>query len=87
TPCGQVDEQALINLLGDGSVTLPERAIDVDGLVFNLTGIETQKGITLQEIIVPTFNGENIDPTTIDCNFNGLDVMRIFAQMEYALKN
>ena len=87
TPCGQVDEQALINLLGDGSVTLPERAIDVDGLVFNLTGIETPKGITLQEIIVPTFNGEKIDPTTIDCNFNGLDVMRIFAQMEYALKN
>ena len=86
-PCAQVDEQALIDMLGDGSVTIPSHALDVDGLVFSLTGIKTPKDITLQDIIPPTFNGEKVDPSTIDCNFNGLDVMRIFAQMEYALKN
>ena len=74
-------------MLSDGSVTLPYSAIDVDKLVYNLTGIETPKDIKLQDIIPPTFNGEKIDPTTIDCNFNGDDVMRIFAQMEYSLKN
>ena len=87
TPCNDVDEQAIIDILGDGSVKLPENAIGVDELVFNLTGIETPKDIKLQDIIPPTFNGEKIDPTTIDCNFNGDDVMRIFAQMEYSLKS
>ena len=86
-PCSEVDEQEIKDNLGDGSVALPERAIDVDRLVYNLTGIETPKDMKLQDIIPPTFNGEKIDPTTIDCNFNDDDVMRIFAQMEYSLKN
>lgn len=84
-PCAEIDEQAIIASLSDGSVTLPKHAIDVDRLVYNLTGIETPKDMKLQDIIPPTFNGEKIDPSTIDCNFNGDDAMRIFAQMEYAL--
>ena len=86
-PLAEIDEQAIIDMLGDGSVTLPDSAIDVDKLVYNLTGIETPKDMKLQDIIPPTFNGEKIDPSTIDCNFNGDDAMRIFAQMEYSLKN
>ena len=85
-PCAEVDEQAIIDMIGDGSVTLPKNAIDVDRLVYNLTGKETPKDIKLQDIIHPTFNGEEIDPSTIDTNFNNDDVMRIFAQMEYSLK-
>lgn len=85
-PCTDVDEQAIIDMLGDGSITFPDSAVDVDRLVYNLTGIETPKDMKLQDIILPTYNGEAIDPTTIDCNFNGDDVMRIFAQMEYSLK-
>ena len=87
TPCNDVDEQAIIDMLGDGSVTLPDSAIDVDKLVYNLTGIETPKDMKLQDIVPPTFNGEKIDPSTNDSNFNGDDAMRIFAQMEYSLKN
>ena len=86
-PCADVDEQSIIDILGDGSVTLPDAAIDVDRLVYNLTGIETPKDMKLQDIIPPTFNGEKIEPSTIDYNFNGDDVMRILAQMEYSLKN
>ena len=86
-PCTDVDEQEIIDMLGDGSVTFPDCAIDVDRLVYNLTGIETPKDMKLQDIIPPTFNGEKIDPATVDCNFNDDDVMRIFAQMEYSLKN
>lgn len=82
-----VDEQSIIDILGDGSVTLPDTAIDVDRLVYNLTGIETPRDMKLQDIIPPTFNGEKIDPSTIDCNFNNDDLMRIFAQMEFSLKN
>ena len=86
-PLAEIDEQAIIDMLGDGSVTLPDSAIDVDKLVYNLTGIETPKDMKLQDIVPPTFNGEKIDPFTIDSNFNGDDAMRIFAQMEYSLKN
>ena len=86
-PCGDVDEQEIKDNLVDGSVTFPDSAIDVDRLVYNLTGIETPKDMKLQDIIPPTFNGEKIDPATVDCNFNDDDVMRIFAQMEYSLKN
>ena len=86
TPVDGIDEQALIELLGDGSVTLPENAINVDSLVYNLTGVETDEGTKLQDIIEPTFNGEKIDPATVDYNFNDDDIMRIFAQMEYSLK-
>lgn len=86
-PCTDVDEQAIIDTLGDGSVTFPDCAIDVDKLVFNLTGIETPKDMKLQDVIAPTFKGEKIDPATIDCNFNNNDLMRIFAQMEFSLKD
>ena len=85
--CGDVNEQEIKDNLVDGSVTFPDCAIDVDRLVYNLTGIETPKDMKLQDIIPPTFNGEKIDPATVDCNFNDDDVMRIFAQMEYSLKN
>ena len=85
-PCAEIDEQAIIVSLGDGSVSLPNHAINVDRLVYNLTGKETPKEMKLQDIIHPTFNGEEIDPSTIDANFNNDDVMRIFAQMEYSLK-
>lgn len=86
-PCADVDEQAIIDTLGDGSVTFPDCAIDVDKLVFNLTGIETPKDMKLQDVIAPTFKGEKIDPSTIDCNFNNDDLMRIFAQMEFSLND
>ena len=86
TPVESLDEKALIDSFGDGSVTFPSNAIDVDGLIYNLTGITTPNVIELQDIIKPTFNGEKIDPSTIVCNFFGDDVMRIFAQMEYSLK-
>jgi hypothetical protein len=85
-PCDEIDEQAIIDILSDGSVKLPENAIGVDELVFNLTGVKTLKDIKLQDIIHPTFNGEKIDASTIDTNFNNDDVLRIFAQMEYSLK-
>jgi hypothetical protein len=85
-PCNEIDEQAIIDILDDGSVKLPENAIGVDELVFNLTGVETPKDIKLQDIIHPTFNGEKIDASTINTTFNGDDVLRIFAQMEYSLK-
>ncbi|MBR3803954.1 MAG: acetylxylan esterase [Clostridia bacterium] len=85
-PCDEIDEQAIIDILDDCSVKLPENAIGVDELVFNLTGVKTPKDIKLQDIIHPTFNGEKIDASTIDINFNNDDVLRIFAQMEYSLK-
>ena len=85
-PCDEIDEQAIIDILSDGIVKLPENAIGVDELVFNLTGVKTPKDIKLQDIIHPTFNGEKIDASTIDINFNNDDVLRIFAQMEYSLK-
>lgn len=85
-PCDEIDEQAIIDILSDGSVKLPENAIGVDELVFNLTGVKTPKDIKLQDIIHPTFNKEKIDASTIDATYNNDDVMRIFAQMEYSLK-
>ncbi len=84
--CDEIDEQAIIDILSDGSVKLPENAIGVDELVFNLTGVKTPKDIKLQDIIHPTFNKEKIDASTIDSTYNNDDVMRIFAQMEYSLK-
>ena len=83
-PCKNIDEQKLFTLLEDRSVTLPKDAIGVDELVFNLTGKKMPSDILLQDIVPPTFKGEKIDEEMIE-DFLGLDVMRIFSQMEYVL--
>lgn len=67
-------------------VSLPPAAKDVDGLVKLLTGKEMPKNTRLQDIIPPTYGGVKIDPNKIEQNSDGLDVMRIFAQMEYVLQ-
>ena len=86
-PCKEVDEQEILTLLNDRSINVPKNAIGVDELVYNLTGKKMPNGITLQDIVPPTFKGEKLDSTKIELELDGLDTMRIFAQMEYVLKN
>jgi len=85
-PCTNVDENQILTLLKDRSVTLPKDAIDTDKLTFNLTGKRVPSPLSLQDIIPPTFKGEKLDSNLVEKEIDGLDVMRIFAQMEYALK-
>ena len=87
TPYEQIDEQELLSLLEDRSISLPKQSIGVDELTFRLTGKKTPNGLTLQDIIPPTFKGEKLDSNLVEKEIDGLDAMRIFAQMEYALKD
>ena len=85
-PCKKFVEQDVIPLLENRSVKLPSQSIDVDRLVFTITGKAIPDGLTLQDVFPPTFKGERIDVTDLTDLEDGLDVMRIFAQMEFALK-
>ncbi len=85
-PCIELNETELIPDLENRSVKLPQNAIDVDELVFNLTGKLMPNGLALHDIVPSTFQGKALDCNSINAELDGLDAVRIFAQMEYALK-
>ena len=67
-------------------VTMPENMLSTDALVESLTGIAMPEGTRLCDIFVPENNGQPIDPDTLQLDVGRGDVMRVFAQLECALK-
>ena len=67
-------------------VTMPENMLSTDALVESLTGIAMPEGTRLCDIFVPENNGQPIDPDALQLDVGRGDVMRVFAQLECALK-
>jgi len=68
-------------------VTMPAEMLSTDALAQMLTGKEMPAGTRLCDIYVPTFGGKPVDPDSLCMDAGRGDVMRIFAQMECALKD
>ena len=67
-------------------VQMPEDAISTDEVAENLTNRKMRSGTTLQEVYVPTYEGQSISTNQIVEDIGRGEVMRIWAQMECALK-
>ena len=67
-------------------VRLPAQMLTTDELAQKLTGKEMPVDIKLCDIYVPQFEGQPVDPEKLQLDVGRGDVMRVFAQMECALK-
>ena len=67
-------------------VQMPEDAISTDEVAENLTNRKMRSGTTLQEVYVPTYEGQSITTDQIIEDIGRGEVMRVWAQMECALK-
>lgn len=68
-------------------VSMPEDMLSTDALVAELAGITMPEGIRLCDIFPPVMNGQPVDPDMLQMDVGRGDVMRVFAQMECALKS
>ena len=75
-----------INNVAATPVTMPDVMLTTDQLAQALTGKTMPEGTKLCDIYPPLFEGHLLDPATIDENAGRGEVMRVFAQMECALK-
>lgn len=67
-------------------VKMPENAMTTDEIAEVLMNQKMQAGTTLQEVFTPTFEGKKITTDDIIEDIGRGEVMRIWAQMECALK-
>ena len=67
-------------------VTMPATMLTTDTLAQKITGKTMPADTKLCDIYVPQFAGKPVDPDTIQLDAGRGDVMRVFAQMECALK-
>jgi len=67
-------------------VKMPESMLTTDDLAQKITGKVMPADTKLCDIYVPQFEGKPIDPDEIQLDVGRGDVMRVFAQMECALK-
>ena len=81
-----INEENLPLELDEREISLPQNALTTDELVQSLTGKKIPKDLLLQDAIKPTFNGKELNPDEIVATLGGVDIMHVFAQMEFALK-
>jgi len=67
-------------------VSMPEDMLSTDALVRSLTGTTMPESTGLEDIFIPVADGQPVDLNTIQLDVGRGDVMRVFAQMECALK-
>lgn len=67
-------------------VQMPAEMLTTDALAQKLTGKQMPADTKLCDIYVPQFEGKPVDPEQIRLDVGRGDVMRVFAQMECALK-
>lgn len=67
-------------------VSMPPQMLTTNALAQTLTGKIMPEGTRLCDIYVPQFAGKAVDPAEIQADVGRGDVMRVFAQMECALK-
>jgi hypothetical protein len=67
-------------------VKMPEEMLSTDALAEKITGKKMPADTKLCDIYKPLFEGQILDPETIDVNAGRGEVMRVLAQMECALK-
>ncbi|MBR2310266.1 MAG: acetylxylan esterase [Oscillospiraceae bacterium] len=68
-------------------VTMPPEMLSTNALAEALTGKKMPENTRLCDIYVPQFEGKPVNPDQIQPDVGRGDVMRVFAQMECALKN
>ena len=69
----------------DVHLEFPADALTTGEMVERLTGITMPKGLTLADIVKPTYKGEYIEPQTVSGEMDKEEMMRIFAQFEFSL--
>ncbi len=67
-------------------VQMPPQMLTTNALAQALTGKKMMEGTRLCDVYVPLFEGKPIDPSEIQLDVGQGDVMRVFAQLECALK-
>jgi len=70
----------------DWHVSLPEDARTTAEVAEAISGIHPPEGVQLWELFPPQLNGERIDPETVMPDIGRGETMRIWAQMESALR-
>ena len=68
-------------------VSMPEDMLSTDALVAELTGITMPESTRLCDIFPPVADARQVDPGALQADVGRGDVMRVFAQMECALKS
>ncbi len=63
-------------------VEMPADMLTAEQLCAKLTGITMPAGTELEDVFVPTYKGEKIDPAAIQNDVGRGDIMRVFAQFE-----
>jgi len=63
-------------------VEMPADMLSTEALSTALTGITMPAGTELEDVFVPTYKGEKIDPAAIQNDVGRGDIMRVFAQFE-----
>lgn len=66
-------------------VKMPENMLSTKALSEQLAGKKMPEGTELKDVFKPVFQGEELDPETIQRDVGRGDVMRVFAQFECAL--
>lgn len=69
------------------AVKMPENMLSTAELCASLTGKVMPEGLELKDVFPPTFEGNRLDPDSIQHDLGRGDVMRVFAQFECALLN
>ena len=67
-------------------VKMPSQMLSTNALAEKITGKKMPEGTRLCDIYVPRFEGKPVGPDEIQLDVGRGDVMRVFAQMECALK-
>ena len=63
-------------------VEMPADMLTTEELCTALTGIKMPAGTELEDVFVPTYKGEKVDPAIIQNDVGRGDIMRVFAQFE-----
>jgi len=63
-------------------VEMPADMLTTEQLSTALTGIKMPEGTELEDVFVPTYKGEKVDPKQIQNDVGRGDIMRVFAQFE-----
>ena len=80
------EEAAEMPAIPGVSVQMPAQMLSTDALAQKITGKQMPAGTRLCDIYAPQFEGKPVDPNEIQLDVGRGDVMRVFAQMECALK-
>ena len=80
------EDFVLIEYIQPLCVEMPNDALTTEEAAQRLMGVDMPEGTTLQDVYPPTYNGKIITADMVIEDIGRGEVMRVWAQMECALK-